>query len=93
MSEGLWETRFNRDPSIIGSELKLDGLLFTVVGVVPKNFEILGRTSLWGMQPFVNMPPRARSAYFLQVVGRLKPEAADRRRAVRSVDRGRRPRA
>ena len=76
MSEALWETRFNRDPSIIGSEIKLDGLLFTVVGVVPKDFEILGRTSLWGMQPFVNMPPRARSAYFLQVVGRLKPEAA-----------------
>ena len=36
ISEGLWETRFNRDPSIVGSELKLDGELWTVVGVMPK---------------------------------------------------------
>ena len=52
-----------------------------------------GAPACGAMQPFVNMPPRARSAYLLQVVGRLKPEAADRRRAVRSGDRGRRPRA
>jgi hypothetical protein len=33
ISEGLWETRFDRDPSIVGGELKLDGELWTVVGV------------------------------------------------------------
>ena len=77
ISEGFWETRFNRDPSIIGSELKLDGILWTVVGVAPKEFEILGRTTMWAMQPFPrNMPPRARTAYQLQVVGRMKPGVA-----------------
>ena len=76
MSESLWESRFDRDPAIVGRDIKLDGLLFTVVGVVPKTFEILGRTSLWAMRPFVNMPPRARGQYMLQVVGRMKPEIA-----------------
>ena len=77
ISEGLWETRFNRDPSIVGSELKLDGELWTVVGVMPRDFEILGRTSMWAMRPFPpNMPPRARGAYQLQVVGRMKPGVA-----------------
>jgi putative ABC transport system permease protein len=72
-SEGLWESRFNRDPGLIGTAVKLDGELWTVVGVVPKHFEILGDTSMWAMRPFVNMPPRARASYQLQVVGRIKP--------------------
>jgi putative ABC transport system permease protein len=73
LSEGLWETRFNRDRGIVGTEIRLDGALFRVVGVMPRSFEILGRTSMWAMRPFVNLPPRARSAYILQAVGRLKP--------------------
>jgi len=75
-SEGLWESRFNRNPAIVGKEVKLDGELWTVVGVVPKEFEILGKTSMWAMRPFVNMPPRARASYQLQVVGRMKPGVA-----------------
>ncbi|HUQ89510.1 MAG TPA: ABC transporter permease [Vicinamibacterales bacterium] len=74
ISESFWETRFNRDASVIGSEVKFDGTLWRIVGVVPKNFEILGRTSMWAMQPFpAKMPPRARASYQLQVVGRMKP--------------------
>ena len=77
ISEGYWENRFNRDPAIVGSEIKMDGLLFTIVGVAPKEFEILGRTSLWGMLPFPKtLPPRVRGAYQLQVVGRMKPGVA-----------------
>ncbi len=73
LSEGLWETRFNRDPGLVGQEIRLDGGLWRVVGIMPKNFEILGRTSMWAMRPFAGMPPRARGAYMLQAVGRLKP--------------------
>jgi putative ABC transport system permease protein len=73
LSESLWETRFNRDPGLVGQEIRLDGALWRVVGIMPKDFEILGRTSMWAMRPFVNMPPRARGAYMLQAVGRLKP--------------------
>lgn len=73
LSESLWETRFNRDPALIGQEIRLDGALFRVVGIMPKSFEILGRTSMWAMRPFASMPPRARGAYMLQAVGRLKP--------------------
>lgn len=77
ISEGLWETRFDRNPSTVGSELRLDGELWTVVGVMPKGFEILGRTSMWAMRPFPpNLPPRARGAYQLQVVGRMNPGVA-----------------
>ena len=73
LSEPLWRTRFNADPGIIGRDLRLDGMNFTVVGVVPKDFELLGQTSMWAMRSFVNLPPRVRGAYMLQAVGRLRP--------------------
>jgi putative ABC transport system permease protein len=73
LSEGFWRAKFNGDPSVVGRQIRLDGALWTVVGIVPANFELLGQTSLWAMRPFVNLPPRARGAYMLQVVGRMKP--------------------
>ena len=74
ISETLWESRFNRDPAIVGQEIKMDGILWRVVGIAPKTFEILGRTSVWAMRSLVNMPPRVRGQYMLQVVGRMKPD-------------------
>jgi len=76
LSEAFWESRFNRDPAIVGREIKLDGSIWTVVGVVPKHFQILGRTSIWAMRSTTNLPPRARGAFVLQAVGRLKPGVA-----------------
>ena len=73
ISEGLWRTRFNADPGLIGRELRLDGSLFTVVGVAPGNFQLIGQSSMWAMRSLASLPPRARGAYALQVVGRLKP--------------------
>jgi len=72
LSEALWRTRFNSDPGIIGREMRFDGSNWTVVGVVPKDFQLLGQTSMWAMRPLVNLPPRARGAYLLQTVGRLR---------------------
>ena len=77
ISAALWESRFDRQPSVIGSELRLDGELWTVIGVMPRGFEILGQTAMWAMRPFPpNLPPRARGAYEWQVVGRMKPGVA-----------------
>jgi putative ABC transport system permease protein len=73
LSENLWRTRFNSDPSLIGKELRLDGMMFTVIGVVPGNIQLIGESSMWAMRSISNLPPRARAAYALQVVGRLKP--------------------
>ena len=73
MSEPFWRRRYNADPSVIGREIRLDGSLWTVIGVLPEDFQLLGQTSLWAMRPLVNLPPRARGFYAFQVVGRLKP--------------------
>jgi putative ABC transport system permease protein len=76
LGEGFWRTRFNADRSIVGREVKLDGDNYTIVGVVPRQAEVLGRSSIWAMRPLHGLPPRARGAYALHVVGRLKPGIA-----------------
>ena len=73
MSEAFWRTRYNADPGVIGSEIRLDGSLWTVVGVVPSDFQLIGQSSIWAMRSLVNLPPQARRAYALHVVGRMKP--------------------
>ena len=73
MSEAFWRARFAADPGVVGREIRLDGSLWTVVGIVPEGFQLMGQSSIWAMRPLVNLPPRARAAYVLQVVGRLKP--------------------
>ncbi|HET9479319.1 MAG TPA: ABC transporter permease, partial [Pyrinomonadaceae bacterium] len=39
LSEQLFRTRFNSDPSLLNQTLTLDGVSFTVVGVMPESFE------------------------------------------------------
>lgn len=73
LSEAFWRTRFNADPGVVGRDLRLDGSAYTVVGVVPKEFQLLGRTSIWALVAIQGAPPAARSRYVLQAIGRLKP--------------------
>jgi len=48
LGHALWAERFGSDPSVIGRRITLDGAPFTVIGVLPAGFEILGRTAdLW----------------------------------------------
>ena len=36
LSEGFWRNRFGADPAVVGGQIRLDGMPFTVVGVVPQ---------------------------------------------------------
>jgi putative ABC transport system permease protein len=72
LSEGIWRTRFNADPRVVGRDIPLDGTPYTVVGVVPKEFQLFGRTSLWALLSIDGAPPAARGVYAFQAFGRLK---------------------
>ena len=81
-SDGLWRSRFNADPSIIGRSIQLDQEPHTIIGVMPAGFEVLGPgTDLWA--PLQWTPGTAQfKATFSQSVARLAPgmtpEAATR---------------
>ena len=72
LSEGFWRTRFNGDPGVAGRGIRLDGELFTVVGVVPNESQIIARTSIWALMS-ISLRPEMRSFYPFHAIGRLKP--------------------
>jgi len=68
LSEHLWRNRFAADPNIVGRQISLNGLSFTVIGVAARNFigtEAGLNRELWvplSMQPVLNPPEAARAA-------------------------------
>jgi len=82
MSEGFWRNRFGADPSLIGRQIRLDGTLYTVVGVVPQATQMIGSASVWALvqlrRDIVGTPggpsaERLRGLRMFRVVGRMKP--------------------
>src|SRR5688500_5787076 len=47
LSDGLWQRRFGRDPTIIGKTLMLNELAYTVVGVMGPAFKFPEDSELW----------------------------------------------
>jgi putative ABC transport system permease protein len=79
LSDSLWRSQCNSDPTVIGRTVKLDGSLSTIVGVMPPGFEfpIDSGALLWasvGIEASQKEPLTAqRGLRFVDVVGRLKP--------------------
>ncbi|MFQ5742435.1 MAG: ABC transporter permease [Acidobacteriota bacterium] len=48
LSDSFWKTRYGGDPEILGRQIRLSGILYTVVGVAPEGFG--------GMFPAVTAP-------------------------------------
>jgi putative ABC transport system permease protein len=55
LSDNLWRDRFGADPSVIGSEVRLDGRPFTVIGVAQPGFRFKRHAS--------EGPPESADAY------------------------------
>ncbi|MEK6299568.1 MAG: ABC transporter permease [Acidobacteriota bacterium] len=47
ISHGLWQERFGSDPALIGKQVRLDGDLFTMLGVLPADFELFRRVDVY----------------------------------------------
>jgi predicted permease len=85
LSYRLWQRRFNSDDSVVGKPFTLDGKSFTVIGVMPPGFQFPGDTGtvlniftapaaqLWVPLALTPQAWSARSAHYLEVIGRLKP--------------------
>jgi predicted permease len=75
LSDRLWRERFHSDAHIVGQTITLNRQGFTVVGVMPANFEFPKGVDLW--KPLLaSMDPRTvenRGVTYLQVIGRLRP--------------------
>ncbi len=47
ISHRLWQNHFGSDPSVVGRTIILDGRGFTLVGVLPAEFNLVPTTDLW----------------------------------------------
>ena len=86
ISHGLWERRYGADAGVLGRDLNINGVPFTIVGVAPEGFA----GTLQGFQPdliwtpfmtyptllpvnFRDWPENRRALLVTSVIGRLKP--------------------
>lgn len=76
LSHGMWQRHFGGDPDVLGRQIELDAVLYTVVGVMGENFVFPpgNEINLWTPLAFDpnDAHGRSRRARALSVVGRLK---------------------
>jgi len=74
ISDRFWRRRFNTDSNIVGRNLRLDGHLTPIVGVMPPSFLFPNREAdLWCPIPAgLSYGPPRENNWFV-VIGRLKP--------------------
>jgi putative ABC transport system permease protein len=65
----FWQSRLNGDPAIIGKAIRLDGRLYTVLGILPENHRSLIGS---GYTPDVFVPKYIEGT-MLAAYGRMKP--------------------
>lgn len=79
LSQGLFQKRFGSDPNVVGQPMVLDGKNFTIVGVMPQDFQFPIQNDpveLWtsvaldseGEEPITAQ----RGAHYMNVIARLK---------------------
>lgn len=75
LGHAVWQNRFKGDPAVVGTQLKVNGVWSTVVGVGPKNFRFPHEADAW--TPLRELPlGEARDNRYWEVMGRLKPGVA-----------------
>jgi putative ABC transport system permease protein len=77
LSDGFWRRRFAGDPSIVGRNVTLGGVSYTVIGVTAAGFQFPPTEfggEIWVPTPFgaLDEAPLARHQSHLQMVGRLR---------------------
>lgn len=74
ISYGFWQRQFGGSKDVIGQTVKLSGVLHTVIGVLPKNFEFaLGNSpEIWAAMKPDSDCEKHRDCHNLYAVGRLK---------------------
>jgi predicted permease len=82
LSYGLWQRRYGLDPNIVGRTVLLDRQPYTVIGVMPRNFQFPIRGERWNGDPAELWVPLAFTPSEFQAwgveynhtaLGRMKP--------------------
>jgi predicted permease len=74
LSDGLWRRRFGADRSVIGRQVRLDGQVHTVIGVMPRSMDYaVFDEDLWVPTAFSAERRAMHDEHYLRVLARLRP--------------------
>ena len=77
LGHGLWRARFGGETSVIGTEIELNGIKRTVVGVMPAGFGFPSEQSqLWVPLVIPEAVRTARGSFSFPAIGRLAPSVS-----------------
>ncbi len=72
ISYELWQGTYRGQPSVLGRDIRLDGRNYSIVGVMPENFEFLFRRTDVLTPLSLEPAQRQRTSRFLHAIARLK---------------------
>jgi predicted permease len=74
LSYGIWKRLFAGNAGVVGTTLDIDGVPYSVVGVMPRGFEYPAETEIWGPLAFSpdDLSENNRGGHGLEVLGRVK---------------------
>ena len=74
LKHSLWERRFGSDPNIMGRTLTLNAKTFTVIGVMPPDFNFpFNGGEMWAPLAFDDEMKQERLDHYMRAMGLLKP--------------------
>ncbi|MEJ2215330.1 MAG: ABC transporter permease [Gemmatimonadota bacterium] len=74
LSDALWRRRFGGSRTVLGHSIRLDGVGYRVVGVLPHDFRYAEGADLWIPAAFTAQDMATqRGAHYLTVLARLRP--------------------
>lgn len=95
IGESIWRQQFGADPSVIGSQVRLNGALTEIIGVMPHWVRHPQKSDAWTLSPldvptspFGNDPDdNSRDVHYFTAVARVSPnhQLTDAREQVRGI--------
>jgi putative ABC transport system permease protein len=77
LKHGFWQLHFGGDPNIVGKTIALNRKVFTVIGVMPADFNYpYNGGEMWTPLVFDKEELHNRGSHYLRVIGLLKPGVA-----------------
>jgi putative ABC transport system permease protein len=83
LSHRLWTRRYAADPQIVGRDIRLNAVAFTVIGVMPAAFDLTAAAEeIWTPIALTPEQQASHDSHELTVIGRLAPDiSVDQARA------------
>jgi predicted permease len=73
ISHGFWQRQFAADPAVLGKVIRLNARNYTVVGVMPQDFDFPVPVELWVPLALPSAEKADRSKLSLELLARLRP--------------------